>query len=161
VQSRDDYNKVICEHCNVEERAKIERIQAHLAKCMQFNTVAHTENTEMVNDVVDDDIDISQESSIGGSLVASASGFQSVSQPTKRTSSQLSMSGFTVKTSPCMKESLDLKIAKHFMQTILPLMLQTARNKLPRNGRGSSFRILKAIMRSDRWKPFESCGWKN
>ena len=104
--------KVVCKHCNLEVSAKIERIKLHLTKCLQYNSVASAE--EMTNEDDMSVIDDNESSSVSTQASGDRGSVSSASETSKKRNIQPSMSSFTVKTSPNLKESLDIKVAKFF-----------------------------------------------
>lgn len=128
VTKLDNATKVQCNHCCTEISSKIERIKAHLEKCLALQSNGRDKRSNCLEaSHVDKKTQDSMPSTSGQSGCTSTNTSCSLAINTrvedtcdskiaakKSKLGQLSMSNYTVKTSPALKKELDLQIAKFF-----------------------------------------------
>lgn len=108
-------NKVICNHCECEISAKVERIRNHLNKCLKRSSPTPTPSTAA-----------STSSGVSNALLTVDSLMQEICSSNNNSDSssnpkrQKTMSEFTIKTSENKKAELDVTVAKFFYRNNIP-----------------------------------------
>ena len=106
----ENSSKVTCNHCGTEISSKVERIKAHLAKCIPLQHVHG-----------DDDDGVGQSEPQPSCSSESHNADEVEKKPlTKKRKLQKSMNMYSVKTSSSEKEILDMKMASFFYANNIP-----------------------------------------
>jgi hypothetical protein len=102
----ENKGKCICNHCKMEISAKIERIRAHLSKCLKR---CNSKNNVLLNNVSD----LASDESTSRIFPSETERNNEISIGCKNKRQRM-MNDYSVSTSDILKHSLDLKVAKFF-----------------------------------------------